>query len=386
MTESESSELEKFQKTARSIRSSSDYSVPLGIIGKYLGLPASVTDYEIEALLIAATREKFKESLDADMALMALGLLKEFPSSRDSSENRSGIDLITVRRKKFIWTSSYIADRHSSSNKRRKVFYESCEDLEAAGEDAIKAVVKALNTEDGDAINAVAQKLYSKKVKINEYLDEVKEYLIYDKKGNIVDVKLQELKNTRQELTDDGNEDGSVEPNPPEPPTLEPDNVLIKITNWIKRFSRVVIVAILLLVVVLLIKPISLFLARLTESPRPYSIEFERTGRWLPYGEDMKLEVKPEPADASLEGLRCGSKGDNAHMIEVLSEQNLHIKAVKESEDSERCPVDIEAYMDYNENIKDVMTIYIIKDGQNESTGEGEIHDKSSGDYSQKAD
>lgn len=198
MTESESSELEKFQKTARSIRSSSDYSVPLGIIGKYLGLPASVTDYEIEALLIAATREKFKESLDADMALMALGLLKEFPSPRDSSENRSGIDLITVRRKKFIWTSSYIADRHSSSNKRRKVFYESCEDLEAAGEDAIKAVVKALNTEDGDAINAVAQKLYSKKVKINEYLDEAKEYLIYDKKGNIVDVKLQELKSIRQ--------------------------------------------------------------------------------------------------------------------------------------------------------------------------------------------
>ena len=198
MTESESSELEKFQKTARSIRSSSDYSVPLGIIGKYLGLPASVTDYEIEALLIAATREKFKESLDADMALMALGLLKEFPSPRDSSENRSGIDLITVRRKKFIWTSSYIADRHSSSNKRRKVFYESCEDLEAAGEDAIKAVVKALNTEDGDAINAVAQKLYSKKIKINKYLDEAKEYLIYNKKGNIVNVKLQELKNIRQ--------------------------------------------------------------------------------------------------------------------------------------------------------------------------------------------
>ncbi len=53
-------------------------------------------------------------------------------------------------------------------------------------------------TEDGDAINAVAQKLYSKKIKINKYLDEAKEYLIYNKKGNIVNVKLQELKNIRQ--------------------------------------------------------------------------------------------------------------------------------------------------------------------------------------------
>jgi len=65
------------------------------------------------------------------------------------------------------------------------------------------------------------QKIYAKRFSIVDYLKEANKYLIYDKKGNIIDVKLQELKNTRQELTDDGNEDGSVEPNPPEPPTPE---------------------------------------------------------------------------------------------------------------------------------------------------------------------
>lgn len=192
----------------------------------------------------------------------------------------------------------------------------------------------------------------------------------------------------RKKIQESGekHKDKPIEPDSPEPPTPEPDNMLLKITGWIKTTFRIGLILASFLAVILLIKPISLFLSRLMESPTPYRIEFERTGRWLPYGEEMDLKVKPEPADASLKGLRCNSKGDNSHMIEVLSEQNLHIKAIKEPENSERCPVELEAYMDYNEDIKDVMTIYIIKDGQNESTGEGELYDKSSGNYSQKAD
>lgn len=382
MAESESSELEKFQKIVRSIRSSSDYPVLLGTVKEKLGLPDKITEFEIEALLIAATRERFKESLDADMALMALGLLKKFPSRRDSSENRSGLELITIRRRMFIEMSTYVADRHNHNFSRRTRHYESYEELKAAGEDAIKAVIKALNTEDGDAINAVAQKLYSKKGKINEYLDEAKKYLIYNKKGNIIDVKLQELKNIRQEFTDGGNEDDLVESNPPEPTTPKSD----KITNWTKRFFRVVIVAILLLVALLLVKPISLFLARLTESPKPYSIRFSNPDEWLPFGQPKNLTVNPSPDDATLDGLRCKSEGDNAYIIEVLSEPGLHIKAIDEFDGSEPCDVNVKAYMEYDDSISDVVTIHVIKDGQNESTGEGEIHDKSSGDYSQKAD
>ncbi len=169
-----SPEQKDFEDAVRGIRSSSDYSGSLDIVKEKLGLPDKITHFEIEALLITATREKFKESLDADMALMALGLLKEFPSQRDISENRSGLELITIRRRMFIEMSTYVADRHNHNFSRRTRHYESYEELKTAGEDAIKAVIKALNTEDGDAINAVAQKLYSKKGKINEYLDEAK--------------------------------------------------------------------------------------------------------------------------------------------------------------------------------------------------------------------
>ena len=381
-----SPEQKDFEDAVRGIRSSSDYSGSLDIVKEKLGLPDKITHFEIEALLITATREKFKESLDADMALMALGLLKEFPSQRDISENRSGLERITIRRRMFIEMSTYVADRHNHNFSRRTRHYESYEELKTAGEDAIKAVIKALNTEDGDAINAVAQKLYSKKGKINEYLDEAKKYLIYNKKSNIIDVKLQDLKNIRQEPPDDGNEDEPIKPNPPEPPTPEPDDMLIKITNWIKRFFRVVMVAILLLVALLLVKPISLLLARLTESPKPYSIRFSNPDEWLPFGQPKNLTVNPSPDDAALDGLRCKSEGDDAYIIEVLSEPGLHIKAIDEFDGSEPCDVNVKAYMEYDNSISDVVTIHVIKDGENEPTGEGKIHDKSSGDYSQKAD
>lgn len=332
--------------------------------------PSFKTPKQFDAFLLEVVYECF-DTIDTDYILISLGLLLGF-----EREIKIG-----KRYEEYLRYSNYIQDVYSGNCK------EPYDSVDKEQKNRYKAALRDLA--DG-RIEKLAEALAEIKMQ-EEFEEYIKVALTdyYNETNNTVKLKKPYYTTIQQESIEqeaDEQEGVPINQTPPEPPTLEPDDMLIKITNWIKRFSRVVIVAILLLVVVLLIKPISLFLARLTESPRPYSIEFERKGRWLPYGEDMKLEVKPEPADASLEGLRCGSKGDNAHMIEVLSEQNLHIKAVKESEDSERCPVDIEAYMDYNENIKDVMTIYIIKDGQNESTGEGEIHDKFSGDYSQKAD
>lgn len=198
MSELESSALKEFKKTIRSIRSSSDYPRSITVVKNKMGLPDSTKEVEIEALLIHATREKFGESLDADMVLMALGLLKGFDNHRNRSENRSGKTLITERRKMFLKMSNYVADRHNHDNERRMRYYKSYEELEAAGKDDIRAVVSALGSDDGDDIDKVAQHLYSKKSIIDGYLSEAKKYLIYDKKGNIVDVMLQELKNTRQ--------------------------------------------------------------------------------------------------------------------------------------------------------------------------------------------
>lgn len=198
MANLESPEEKEFKKVVCDIRSAGNYYDSLNTVREKLDLPDSTTEYETEALLIHATREQFGESLDADMVLMALGLLKGFDNPRNPSEYRSCSELITERRRMFLKMSSYVADRHNSNNKRRAKHYESYEELEAAGKDAIDAVVSALGSDDAARIKKVAKKIYSRRRSIAEYLKEANKYLIYDKKGNIVDVKLQELKNIRQ--------------------------------------------------------------------------------------------------------------------------------------------------------------------------------------------
>lgn len=485
MSELESSALKEFKKTIRSIRSSSDYPRSITAVKKKMGLPDSTKEVEIEALLIHATREQFGESLDADMVLMALGLLKGFDNHRNRSENRSGKTLVTERRKMFLKMSSYVADRHNHNNERRVRYYKSYEELEAAGENAIKAVVSALGSDDGDDIDEVAKHLYSKKSIIDEYLNEAKKYLIYDKKGNIVDVKLQELKNIRQEPTDNmlqgtlneldgqdselnnaknnlplakereevsslshslaedtlnekdltGNniecdnkldevaiesiheqksESDNVKNAPPSTtgqeqesakgetgikPGDESSTELNRKDKDTKDFIiKCSVVALSIVAVIAAFtwafivihnnnvsqKAILLAMENSKVNQKPYSIKFRNPDEWLPFGKSYYLKVDPKPSDGTLEGLRCESK--NPDIIEILSEPELHIQAIKESEDSKECNVRIKAYMSYDKNIKDEMTVHVIKDGQNESTDEGELDDKTPGNSSQKVD
>ncbi len=202
MARLKSPEQTALEEAMRAIRSSSNYIGSLDNVIKVLKLPDSTLSFEMEALLIYATREQFGENLDADMVLMALGLLKGFANPRNPSEDRSGTELITERRRMFIEESSYVADRHNCTNKRRTRHYESCEALKAAGENAIKAVISALGSEDGANIDKVAQKLHDNRRIINDYLAKSKQYLIYDKNKKIIDTKLQDLKCIRQEAND----------------------------------------------------------------------------------------------------------------------------------------------------------------------------------------
>lgn len=481
----ESPEEKEFKKVVCDIRSTGNYYDSLNTVSVKLKLPDSTTEYEIEALLIHATRERFGESLDADMVLMALGLLKGFDNPHNPSEYRGCSELITERRRMFLKVSNYVADRHNHNNKRRVRHYESYEELEAAGEDAIDAVVNALGSEDAVRIKKVAKKIYAKRFSINDYIKEAKKYLIYDEKGNIVDVMLQELKNIRQEPTDNmlqgtlneldgqGSELNNVKNNLPlakereevpslshslaedtlnekdltgnniecdnkldekdiepiheqksesnnaqnaPPSTTEQEQETVKGETGVKSGGgsstelnrkdkdtkdfviKCSVVALLIVAVIaasawafIVIhnnnvsqKAILLALEDPKVNRRPYRITFTNPEEWLPFGEPKNLTVKPEPADAALDGLRCKSEGDNAHIIEILSEPGLHIKAIDESEDSEKCDVEVKAYMDYNETISDVVTIHVIKNGENESTGEGEFDDKTPGDSSQK--
>ncbi len=198
MTDQSGQELEKFQKHMRSVRNS-DYWAALGSIKTDLGLSDKISDASIEALLIYATRDCFKETLDADIVLSAFGLLKGFDNQHSTEEPKDADALIIVRRKMFIKKSSYVADRHGPHNKRRKVHYQSYSELEAAGEAAIDAVLSALGSEDGNLINRVAQKIYSHKRQITSYLVESEEYLDTDDEKNIIGVKLPELIHVNQD-------------------------------------------------------------------------------------------------------------------------------------------------------------------------------------------
>lgn len=382
----DSLEEEKFKKTVCGIRSTSNYSASIDCIKKQLNLPYSLDDHKIESLLIHATREQFGESLDADMVFMALGLLKGFDSPRNHLEDRNGVELVTVRRKMFIEMSSYVADRHNHNNKHRKRHYESYDELEAAGENAIDAVVSALGSEDAERIKKIAQKIYRKRRSIIEYLREANKYLIYDEKDNILDVKLQELKNKRKKITvdtqnqsltsaegiQDSDETGKPEPPDPPEPTPPPADSSEKARTIAFKFCIFLIALVIISGVIDFIfvqLAISSALKSAGQEPALVSIRFDNPFEYLSFGDDLNLTVIPTPSDATLKGLRCKSSAPD--IVKIKSESALHIEAAEASKNSKPCDVNIEAYMDYDNNIKDEMVIHVIKNGENDPRGEG---------------
>ena len=146
-------------------------------------------------------------------------------------------------------------------------------------------------------------------------------------------------------------------------------------TGWLKVAVTVLIVSVFALAIIGIggiittQKAISLAMENSKVNQKPYSIKFRNPDEWLPFGKSYYLTVEPKPSDGTLEGLRCESK--NPDIIEILSEPELHIQAIEESEDSKECNVRIKAYMSYNKSIKDEMTVHVIKDGENEPAGRG---------------
>lgn len=317
----ESPELVKFKQAVCNIRSSSDYSGSLIDIADKLGVPEKMPketrELKIEALLIHATRERYKKTLDADMALMALGLLKGFDNPRNPSEERSGSTLITVRRKMFIKMSSYVADRHNHNNKRRKRHYESYEELEAAGKDAIEAVISALGSEDGTNIKEVARKLYSKKRNIEGYMEESDKYLIYDG-DSIVDVKLQDLTCVRKKGKPPG-------------PRPEPTKSFPK-----KRF--IISLSVFVASLVVLIGSHCYVNQEISEAVKdaskikPPKIEIMNNNIELFLEETADLKVKTEPDELRLKDLIYTSS--NPEVAQVENIHSGHVIAVKKLADN----------------------------------------------------
>lgn len=352
--------------------------------------PSFKTPKQFDAFLLKVVYERF-DTVDTDYILISLGLLLGY-------KREIGIG---KRYEKYLRDSSYIQDVYSGDckdpydsvdEKQKNRYKAALRDLADGRIEKLAEVIAEIKKQEGfeEYIKAALTDYYDESnntVRLKKpYYATIRQKNTSSIIGNNSDTDSESTVESGESESatgknDDKHKGKSINPIPP-----EPNNMSIKITSWIKRTFKVGLIFALFLVVMIFAKPVSLFLTRFMEASTLYSIEFKRTGRWLPYGEEMELDIIPKPGNASLKGLRCKSGGDNAHMIEILSEQNLRIRATKEPEDSDRCPVDIEAYMDYDEDIKDVMTIYIIKDGQNESTGEGELDDKKPGDSSQRVD
>ena len=107
------------------------------------------------------------------------------------------------------------------------------------------------------------------------------------------------------------------------------------------------------------------------QEPALVSIRFDNPFEYLSFGDDLNLTVIPTPSDAALKGLKCKSSAPN--IVEIKSESALHIKAADASKNSKTCDVDIEAYMDFDNDIKDEMVIHVIKNGEIESRGKGSL-------------
>lgn len=211
-----------------------DYYSALGKIRDVLGLPINTSHAEMEALLIFAINDIYPESIKADVALMALGLLSGFSCERKASDSKGERKLYQLRCNDFIQFTDYLS-RTGNDNK------------------PLKTIQSTLNTNTGRFIADVLLELYERQSKepkqsISDYLDAAKksfEERVHKK------INWKSCKHIPNELhpplkylnrissvsptsgpipapsidTEGGmgkNPTGGPEPPPPEPPTPEP--------------------------------------------------------------------------------------------------------------------------------------------------------------------
>lgn len=173
-----------FKQKMRNLRNAPGYWKLLKEIGNKLGFPEKTTHAEIEATIIRATQDCFKQTLEEDIVLAALGLLENYdnrgappPEEYDEPEDydEMSVDqadaLVTERRNKFIKESSYIYEIYNGKNgKRYKGHYDSYEELARDDPEAMARVISTLGKKDGEFIDDVAEILYSEGNEILSYV------------------------------------------------------------------------------------------------------------------------------------------------------------------------------------------------------------------------
>ena len=173
--------LKDFQKKITRLRSTTTYNNDLDDIRNCLRLPINDEDsISIETLLIGVTKITLgTDTLETDMVLAALGLLKDYDNRHGSKEiNEDDVRaLLTERREKFLQESAYLENAQVNGK------YYTYEDLKSdaatnkRGKSLLETALSTLGSKDGRYLIIVANKLYDNRSNLEEYIKASKKYL-----------------------------------------------------------------------------------------------------------------------------------------------------------------------------------------------------------------
>ena len=192
MAKSQDEVLSQLQKQFRKLRSVSDYDAYLITLACGLGLPDSTSPIAMKALIIRATKDTFPDTINADMVLVALGLLQGYNNQYGAETGRVARNRLTERRKRFLQESSY-------------------KPTDIISNDTGKTILSTLGSTDGRSIDLVVENLYETP-SLNAYLQKsINDYGVFND-DQLIDVKLPVLRYPRTVNITTTNEDAATQP------------------------------------------------------------------------------------------------------------------------------------------------------------------------------
>lgn len=154
--------LSDFQNKLGSLRYG-DYYYIVAEIQDDLDLPENTTLEKMESLFIKAAKDCFNDTIEGDIVLMALGLMKGFYHHVTYGKSKKEFP-IKRRRIKFLNESTYLKDEYDG-------LYVSYKDIEKAGSKVMKQVFDKLAKTEDRCINKAAAKIYNKsKERLKKYM------------------------------------------------------------------------------------------------------------------------------------------------------------------------------------------------------------------------
>ena len=192
MAKSQDEVLSQLQKQFRKLRSVSDYDAYLITLACGLGLPDSTSPIAMKALIIRATKDTFPDTINADMVLVALGLLQGYNNQYGAETGKVARNRLTERRKRFLQESSY-------------------KPTDIISNDTGKTILSTLGSTDGRSIDLVVENLYETP-SLNAYLQKsINDYGVFND-DQLIDVKLPVLRYPRTVNITTTNEDAATQP------------------------------------------------------------------------------------------------------------------------------------------------------------------------------